>query len=797
MRFERQDVKPACTLAMAPWGMIVLVLLSTTIAEADPLDLSPELVLASETVPANSDTTSPGRPGLAFGATHYLMTSCRDDSLGARMFGVIISSDGLILTSFPIGELDPVYGCGGREPSVAFDGTNFLVVFAQRNSQGGTDVVGYRVTPSGRVLDGPSGIPILQNASSADVAFDGTNYLVAAMRFDNSSFHDIFGARVRTDGQVLDEFMIAGEPGSQLDPSIAFDGSGYFVVWSDGRDGNLPDIYGARISTEGTVLDPLGISISTVPGAHEAPDLVFDGANYFAVWVDGRADPDGSAFPPILDIYGARISPEGTLLDGPASTGGIVINTFPVPKTYPSAATDGSEYFVSWEEAFGYDPPVGIFGARVSTEGILLSGTAAEEGLSIAEPSCFTCRYVRPTSLYAGDRLFIAWAGNREVSGTFKDILGKLSGPFPSISAAEFFPLGSGDQWTYELDDTPGTNSVVTVLPGTTLVNGVATTAVQTEEPLGTTVNYFTNDANGIRLHRQFDDGDTLTYSPPVQITAAAASFGQAFKTTGTVTFVAGGLGTFELDYSAESRVGAFELRDVPAGQFGAGRIELALTVSGTVNTLPFSFSETDTYWLARYLGAVRSEIFFESMATKSELLSSTVDYDFDGHVSIDDNCPGSSNPAQTNTDGDWQGDACDPDDDDDGVPDASDAFPLDSAESLDTDLDGIGNNADLDDDNDGVPDAIDAFPLDATESLDTDLDGIGNNADSDDDNDGLPDSDEALYGTDPLNADTDGDGLSDGEEIAAGTDPLVDEVARAQRGVIAIFNSILLNDEP
>ncbi len=54
---------------------------------------------------------------------------------------------------------------------------------------------------------------------------------------------------------------------------------------------------------------------------------------------------------------------------------------------------------------------------------------------------------------------------------------------------------------------------------------------------------------------------------------------------------------------------------------------------------------------------------------------------------------------------------------DNDGVGDASDAFPLNAAESLDTDLDGIGNNADLDDDGDNVPDYIDAAPLSAANS--------------------------------------------------------------------------------
>ena len=47
-------------------------------------------------------------------------------------------------------------------------------------------------------------------------------------------------------------------------------------------------------------------------------------------------------------------------------------------------------------------------------------------------------------------------------------------------------------------------------------------------------------------------------------------------------------------------------------------------------------------------------------------------------------------------------------------VPNDTDVFPDDPAESVDTDLDGIGNNADTDDDNDGVLDADDGDPLTA-----------------------------------------------------------------------------------
>ncbi len=88
----------------------------------------------------------------------------------------------------------------------------------------------------------------------------------------------------------------------------------------------------------------------------------------------------------------------------------------------------------------------------------------------------------------------------------------------------------------------------------------------------------------------------------------------------------------------------------------------------------------------------------------------------------------------------------------------------------MDTDNDGIGNNKDTDDDNDGIADADDAFPLDNTESVDTDGDGIGNNADLDDDNDGYEDA----IDTDPLVAlttpSTFGECLSSLPQAFAGT---------------------------
>ncbi len=73
------------------------------------------------------------------------------------------------------------------------------------------------------------------------------------------------------------------------------------------------------------------------------------------------------------------------------------------------------------------------------------------------------------------------------------------------------------------------------------------------------------------------------------------------------------------------------------------------------------------------------------------------MDTDGDGVADIADNCPFHPNPTQTDTDGDALGNACDADDDNDGVPDsfeiANGFDPLDAADaSEDADGDGFTN---------------------------------------------------------------------------------------------------------
>jgi hypothetical protein len=101
-----------------------------------------------------------------------------------------------------------------------------------------------------------------QQQEYAAAAYDGTNWLVVweDSRGDHSA---VWGARVNASGELIDSvnICIADDADERVEPWVAFNGTNYLVVWQDGRNATY-DIYGARVSPAGTVLDPNGIGIS-------------------------------------------------------------------------------------------------------------------------------------------------------------------------------------------------------------------------------------------------------------------------------------------------------------------------------------------------------------------------------------------------------------------------------------------------------------------------------------------------------------------------------------------------------
>ena len=199
--------------------------------------------------------------------------------LGTRVSpaGDVLDPGGIVISAAPNGQ---------SSAALAYDGTNSLAVWLDAR-QGAHFFYGARVTGTGVVLD-PEGIPIAtnrQSMSSEAIAFDGVNYLAVWQAFGGGGI-DVYGARISPSGSVLDPsgIPISTESAGQLAPATAFDGTNYLVAWGDFRSGSTADIYAARVSPNGTVLDVSGIPISTAAGDQNDPSIAFDGTNYFVVW---------------------------------------------------------------------------------------------------------------------------------------------------------------------------------------------------------------------------------------------------------------------------------------------------------------------------------------------------------------------------------------------------------------------------------------------------------------------------------------------------------------------------------
>jgi len=184
------------------------------------------------------------------------------------------------------------------------------------------------------------------------LAFDGTNYVVVWQDL-RSGTADIYGARVATDGTVLDGtgFAVSTATGAQEWPAVAFDGTNYLAVWQDKRGGPYADIYGARVAKDGSVVDAAGIAISTAANEQLAPSLDFDGWKYLVAWQDKRS----AATSP--DIYGAKLDRAGTVLDPT----GIQIAKLANTQLAPAVAADPSGQVLVAYSSFTSPPPYGSF----------------------------------------------------------------------------------------------------------------------------------------------------------------------------------------------------------------------------------------------------------------------------------------------------------------------------------------------------------------------------------------------------------------------------------------------------
>ena len=220
--------------------------------------------------------------------------------------------------------------------------------------------------------------------------------------------------------------------------------------------------------------------------------------------------------------------------------------------------------------------------------------------------------------------------------------------PAWAFRSTSYFPLTFGNSWQYNafsggtvnagaISGTPaGTLSVAVPVMPTVTINGADTRQVNFTSSSSSYQQFFSNDSNGIRQHREIDFNvatnitspstgtATLTLDSAIPFALLNATLGQQTGSSGVATFVydaipqCGSL-SFQVNYSASSTIQSFQTVTVPAGTFDTAVVVQTLTISGTAAnvscngtpvtlTPPLSInqSSTQTVWVASNVGLVQ-----------------------------------------------------------------------------------------------------------------------------------------------------------------------------------------------
>jgi hypothetical protein len=386
-----------------------------------------------------------GSPGVAFDGVNFFVPWYE----GADTYGARVSATGTLLDTNPI-SISVGLNESVLHPSTVFDGHNFFVFWTAVRS-GVAEVYGARVTPEGAVLD-PAGLQLTTGGAPQirrpGVAL-GEDILLVAWR---TSGNNIRATRVTTAGVNLDApagFAIASGSTSYY-PAVAFDGENYLVVWHDSRNAVTSgwDVYGARVTLDGEVLDPDGFLIADDPQNQEHATVAFDGTNYLVAWYDWRPNNHsmyGSA-------YAARVSPEADVLDDP----GFQIAERARGQVPVQLNCGGLECLVVWGMPFepgnGYNFRLTDLYARRVVSGSVVDAQAIPVATAYGHQ-------FGPVVGHGAGRYLVAWSestGRVEVGSVFGQLLeekapavGRLAPGQPGPAFGSGAPQGASD-WVQE-----------------------------------------------------------------------------------------------------------------------------------------------------------------------------------------------------------------------------------------------------------------------------------------------------------------------------------------------------------
>jgi len=253
-------------------------------------------------------------PGAAWNGTEWLVVW--EDIYGGAGTGLgtggvlakRVLPDGTVLDALPI---DVITGNGPDVGALSVVDGAFLVVATTLTSGDIRTLYGMRVGADGNLLDGSKTWLGFDYAQSPAVeGFDDRWLVVWHKRPTHDTPSSQLHARfMLADGTPLAEFDPSSSTTDEMDPDIVIVGDLATVAWGDGADVRV-----RQIMKDGTTLgDPAGVVVSAAENEQSTPTIVADGAKFTVTWVDDRIH--GIFEPGVGDLFGARLDSALTVLE--------------------------------------------------------------------------------------------------------------------------------------------------------------------------------------------------------------------------------------------------------------------------------------------------------------------------------------------------------------------------------------------------------------------------------------------------------------------------------------------------
>lgn len=213
----------------------------------------------------------------------FLVAGARFGAYPQNIFlhGARIDGQSAALMDGPSGVLLGGFYVSGA-PRVRSDGARWLVTAHSQwthDSPQGDAILAY-VPPSGPPTAAFNPTPFSGSSGDLDVAFGAGRSLLVWRSNSLPNANNLISGRIMNgDGTFAGgAFTIAEAAGRQLRPAVVWDGSNFLVAWDDQRrqatffDART-DIFAARVSESGVVLDPAGFLLVDREGVECSPAL--------------------------------------------------------------------------------------------------------------------------------------------------------------------------------------------------------------------------------------------------------------------------------------------------------------------------------------------------------------------------------------------------------------------------------------------------------------------------------------------------------------------------------------------